>query len=268
MGQTISTVAASPSGAGSAQNVLRRLLVPSVSLRTATRTATSSALVRTSTVIPLVTPLVAPPPGTTNIFRRRLLPPSLFSYPYPSSTSPSPSPHSHSLLPMASVHSAASSDLSTPCSSSSSSSVPTAPASPATISNSLSVSSRRLTAQNPMSRTDLSTIEQQIKMASLDQHRGYVQDSYNEVKQNRSTESLNENDAAGYQVIGQPFWNKGEFLRPSPSLLSTTLSSFPPLLLLINHHLVLLVLCFNILPSHTQPSPFSLLSPTSPPFHH
>lgn len=63
-----------------------------------------------------------------------------------------------------------------------------------------------------MSSVDLSAIEQQIKMAALDQHRGYVQDHYNEVKQSQATQYPSPVDAAGYQVIGQPFWNKGESL--------------------------------------------------------
>lgn len=69
-----------------------------------------------------------------------------------------------------------------------------------------------MTDNNPMSSVDLSAIEQQIKMAALDQHRGYVQDHYNEVKQAVPTQYPSATDAAGYQVIGQPFWNKGESL--------------------------------------------------------
>lgn len=61
-----------------------------------------------------------------------------------------------------------------------------------------------------MSNVDISAIEQKIKMATLDQHRGYAQNHYAEVKQDRPTEYLNEEQAAGYQIVREPFWNKGE----------------------------------------------------------
>ncbi|KAK2936165.1 Malic oxidoreductase [Fusarium oxysporum f. sp. vasinfectum] len=68
-----------------------------------------------------------------------------------------------------------------------------------------------------MSPVDLSKIEQEIKMAALDQHRGYVQDHYAEVKQDRTPEYVDESNAAGYQIVREPLWNKG---KPSHSTLS------------------------------------------------
>lgn len=63
-----------------------------------------------------------------------------------------------------------------------------------------------------MSNVDLSAIEEKIKMASLDQHRGYAQNHSAEIKQERATEYLSEDQAAGYQIVREPFWNKGEFV--------------------------------------------------------
>lgn len=63
-----------------------------------------------------------------------------------------------------------------------------------------------------MSSVDISAIEESLKMAALDQHRGYSQGNPGEVKQFRTTEYVPENQAAGYQVIQQPFWNKGKQL--------------------------------------------------------
>jgi hypothetical protein len=68
-----------------------------------------------------------------------------------------------------------------------------------------------------MSPVDLTKIEQEIKMAALDQHRGYVQDHYAEVKQDRTPEYVDESNAAGYQIVREPLWNKG---KPSHSTLS------------------------------------------------
>jgi len=68
-----------------------------------------------------------------------------------------------------------------------------------------------------MSPVDLSKIEQEIKMAALDQHRGYVQDHYQEVKQERTPEYVDESNAAGYQVVREPLWNKGKSIDSTPS---------------------------------------------------
>jgi hypothetical protein len=61
-----------------------------------------------------------------------------------------------------------------------------------------------------MSTVDLATIEERVKMASLDQHRGYAQTAYAEVQQYRNTDYIPETDAAGYQVLREPVWNKGK----------------------------------------------------------
>lgn len=65
-----------------------------------------------------------------------------------------------------------------------------------------------------MSSVDVSAIEESLKMAALDQHRGYVQDSYNEIKQSRPAVPLSETEATGAQVLSQPFWNKGLAFTP------------------------------------------------------
>ena len=49
-----------------------------------------------------------------------------------------------------------------------------------------------------------------MKTASLDQHRGYAQEHYDEVKQFRTTEYVPKTLAAGYQLLRDPLWNKGE----------------------------------------------------------
>ena len=82
----------------------------------------------------------------------------------------------------------------------------------------MSISGRRLTNFNPMSSVDIFAIEEAMKMAALDQHRGYTQSHIAEVQQHRSTEYLNHSQAAGYQVIHQPLWNKGMLLTCSPSV--------------------------------------------------
>lgn len=52
-----------------------------------------------------------------------------------------------------------------------------------------------------------------MKLASLDQHRGYAQDHYTEVKQDHDTEYLKESEASAYQVLREPLWNKGRLMR-------------------------------------------------------
>lgn len=62
-----------------------------------------------------------------------------------------------------------------------------------------------------------------MKMASLDQHRGYAQDHYGEVHQYRTTEYVPHGQAGGYQVLREPHWNKGEHRRSArPKPLSLT----------------------------------------------
>lgn len=71
---------------------------------------------------------------------------------------------------------------------------------------------------NPMNSVDINAIEEKMKAAALDQHRGYAQNHYGEVQQYRSTEYVPKSSACGYQVLREPAWNKGQS-RPSPSLL-------------------------------------------------
>lgn len=74
----------------------------------------------------------------------------------------------------------------------------------------LSLSGRRMTDFNPLSSVDLTSIEEGIKAASLDQLRGYAQNHYTEVKQHSATEYVSEAMAGGYQVLREPAWNKGK----------------------------------------------------------
>lgn len=64
---------------------------------------------------------------------------------------------------------------------------------------------------NTVSSVDVSSIENAMTMASLDQLRGYSQDHYTEVKQDRSTEYVDESNATAYQILREPLWNKGKF---------------------------------------------------------
>lgn len=48
-----------------------------------------------------------------------------------------------------------------------------------------------------------------MKMASLDGLRGYAQNHYGEVQQYRTTDYVPKSSAGGYQVLREPFWNKG-----------------------------------------------------------
>ncbi|TFB02134.1 NADP-dependent malic enzyme [Trichoderma ghanense] len=117
-----------------------------------------------------------------------------------------------------SARSADSSDISTPRSTSPSPSLASARSSHrssrTSASHRVSISSRRLTDFNPMSSVDVSAIEEAMKLASLDQHRGYAQDHYSEVKQDHETEPMEESEASGYQVIREPLWNKGLSFTP------------------------------------------------------
>ncbi|KAL7949032.1 hypothetical protein V8C42DRAFT_313043 [Trichoderma barbatum] len=122
--------------------------------------------------------------------------------------------------PMASsARSADSSDVFTPRSTSPSPSVASGRSSHrssrTSVSNKrVSISSRRLTDFNPMSSVDVEAIEEAMKLASLDQHRGYAQDHYTEVKQDHETAYLKESDASAYQVLREPLWNKGLSFTP------------------------------------------------------
>lgn len=65
-----------------------------------------------------------------------------------------------------------------------------------------------------MSAVDITAIQEAMKMTGLDQHRGYAQDRFAEVKQDHPTEYLPETAASGYQIIREPNWNKGMSLLP------------------------------------------------------
>lgn len=128
--------------------------------------------------------------------------------------------------PMAyNTYSTASSDISTPRSTSPSSIFSGRSSHTSLASKRLSLSlQRRQSAFNPMSTVDISAIEQRMKMASLDGLRGYAQDHYGEVKQYRTTDYVPKSAAGGYQVLREPLWNKGA----PPS------ESFPPRHLLVS----------------------------------
>ncbi|KAI1635946.1 NADP-dependent malic enzyme [Biscogniauxia mediterranea] len=120
--------------------------------------------------------------------------------------------------PMAyNTYTTASSDISTPRSSSpSTSSIISARSSHSSVSNkrlSLSIQ-RRASAFNPLSSVDISAIEESMKMAALDGLRGYAQDHYGEVRQYRTTDYVPKSAAGGYQVLREPLWNKGLSFTP------------------------------------------------------
>lgn len=60
-----------------------------------------------------------------------------------------------------------------------------------------------------MASVDLAAIQEAMKTASLDQHRGYAKDHYGVVKQDHDTSYLSKDDADGYQLMREPLWNKG-----------------------------------------------------------
>ncbi|GAO17281.1 hypothetical protein UVI_02063430 [Ustilaginoidea virens] len=65
-----------------------------------------------------------------------------------------------------------------------------------------------------MSTVNVSAIEEAMKMAALDQHRGYVKDTCSAVQQSRKTQYISQTCAAGYQIIREPLWNKGLSFTP------------------------------------------------------
>ncbi|CAI4213775.1 unnamed protein product [Parascedosporium putredinis] len=73
----------------------------------------------------------------------------------------------------------------------------------------MSISSRRMTDFNPMASVDLAMIEDRMRAASLDQLRGYNQNSYGEVQQYKAVEYIPESQALSYQVLREPSWNRG-----------------------------------------------------------
>jgi len=113
------------------------------------------------------------------------------------------------------AYSTSSSDISTPRSISPSASVISGRSSQSSISNKrMSISSRRISASNPMSSVDIATIEEAMKMANLDTLRGYAQNHYGQVQQYAKTEYVSHSQAAGYQVLREPLWNKGKLILP------------------------------------------------------
>ncbi|KAJ9151599.1 NADP-dependent malic enzyme [Coniochaeta hoffmannii] len=113
------------------------------------------------------------------------------------------------------AYSTSSSDISTPRSISPSASVISGRSSQSSISNKrMSISSRRISASNPMSSVDIATIEEAMKMANLDTLRGYAQNHYGQVQQYAKTEYVSHSQAAGYQVLREPLWNKGLSFTP------------------------------------------------------
>lgn len=103
-------------------------------------------------------------------------------------------------------YSTSSSDISTPRSSSPAS----ARSSNTSISyKRMSISSRRMTDSNPMASVDLAVIEERMRAASLDQHKGYARNTFAEVQQYRTAEYVPESQALAYQVLGEANWNKG-----------------------------------------------------------
>ncbi|OHF02840.1 malic enzyme [Colletotrichum orchidophilum] len=156
-------------------------------------------------------PLRLQAPTTTNCLVPSPTPASSF---FSASLPPTHAP----VMPMASnpFSSASSSDISTPRSSSPSpSSVASARSSRSSISNKrMSMSSRRMTDFNPMSSVDISVIEDKMRMASLDQHRGYSQNTFGEVQQYRNTEYVPKTQATAFQILREPLWNKGLSFTP------------------------------------------------------
>jgi hypothetical protein len=65
-----------------------------------------------------------------------------------------------------------------------------------------------------MSSVDIATIEEAMKMASLDTLRGYAQNHYGQVQQYAKTEYISKGQATGYQVLREPLWNKGKLRVP------------------------------------------------------
>jgi hypothetical protein len=77
-----------------------------------------------------------------------------------------------------------------------------------------------------MSSVDVASIEASMKMANLDGLRGYAQNHYGEIQQEKSTEYIDQSSAAGYQVLREPLWNKGQSF--FSALVSFTLLIFRP----------------------------------------
>ncbi|KAJ0164333.1 NADP-dependent malic enzyme [Colletotrichum tanaceti] len=190
--------APSPKSAPSSPIPHQRLTSPGWSHYTTIRTP-HACLIRLGA--PTTTNCLVPSPTLASSFFSAHLPPthapvmSMASYPFSS---------------------ASSSDIATPRSASPSpSSVASVRSSRSSISNKrMSMSSRRMTDFNPMSSVDINAIEEKMRMASLDQHRGYSQNTFGEVQQHRTTEYVPKTQATAYQILHEPLWNKGLSFTP------------------------------------------------------
>ena len=60
-----------------------------------------------------------------------------------------------------------------------------------------------------MAAIDVEALEAQMRISSLDHLRDYSQDHYAVVKQYHETEYVPRSQAAGYQILREPLWNKG-----------------------------------------------------------
>jgi hypothetical protein len=69
--------------------------------------------------------------------------------------------------------------------------------------------SRHISGINPMSLVDTTGLENSMKLAQLDNLRGYSQNHYAVVQQTEDTEYVPRASARGYQVLREPSWNKG-----------------------------------------------------------
>lgn len=78
-----------------------------------------------------------------------------------------------------------------------------------------------------MASVDIVAIEERMKMAQLDQLRGYKQDTFGEVQQYRSTDYIAQHAAGGYQVLREPLWNKGMLRDILPVARTSSISTFP-----------------------------------------
>ncbi|KAG6041237.1 hypothetical protein E4U41_005520 [Claviceps citrina] len=118
---------------------------------------------------------------------------------------------------MASTHKSEGSDVSTPASSSPPSSVCSGRSSRTCVSSKpLSTSGRRLSDLNPMPTTgkNVFAMGDAVGTGVVDQRRGYATDAYAEARQDGASEHVAKSQAAGYQLIREPLWNKGLSFTP------------------------------------------------------
>lgn len=116
----------------------------------------------------------------------------------------------HAMASSYAYSTSSSSDLSTPRSISPASAASGRSSQSSISTKRMSISSRRISASNPMSTVDITTIAEAMKMANLDTLRGYATNHYGQVQQYSKTEYVPKGQAAGYQVLREPLWNKGK----------------------------------------------------------